>query len=295
VEVEQMRKVFGCQSMFEPLKRVLVRRPDEAFAVDDPAAWHYSSRPDLAVARAEHDALTALLRRAGAEVCEHSEPLPGMADSIFVRDPVLICDQGAIILSLEKKLRRGEEAAVEKALVGLGVPVHARLSGSARAEGGDLCWLDPSTLVAGVGFRTNRAGVEQLRAALEPLSIEVIGADLPYFKGPETCLHLMSVLSPVGRDLAVVYPPLLPVAVWKALSERGYTVVEVPDEELETMGPNVLALAPGLCLMLEGNPTTRRRLERAGCEVWTYRGNELSLKAEGGVTCLTQPILREPE
>jgi N-dimethylarginine dimethylaminohydrolase len=289
-----MQAGYGCHSMVERLRRVLVRRPDEAFAVDDPWRWHYAGRPDLAVAQAEHDELTELLARAGAEVLEHSAAMPLYADSIYVRDPALITDQGAVILAMSKPLRRGEEKAIEQALVEHGIPILARLDGGARAEGGDLCWLDPATLLVGIGFRTNPAGVERLQEILAPASVSVIGVDLPYFRGADTCLHLMSVLSPVDHDLAVVYPKLLPVAAWQALVDRGYRMVEVPDEELDTMGPNVLALAPGHCLMLEGNPQTRSRLEKAGCAVWTYHGSELSLKTEGGATCLTQPILRTP-
>ncbi|MGB5933598.1 MAG: arginine deiminase family protein, partial [Anaerolineae bacterium] len=128
--------------------------------------------------------------------------------------------------------------------------------------------------------------------ALERLGVRIIPVQLPYYRGPEGCLHLMSLISLVDHQVAVVYPPLMPVPFWRYLKDRGFRLIEVPDEEFETTGPNVLALAPGNCLMLEGNPITRRRLEEAGCQVLTYKGNEISLKAEGGPTCLTRPILR---
>ena len=175
----------------------------------------------------------------------------------------------------------------------LGVPVLATLEGTALAEGGDMLWLDHDTLAVGLGFRTNAEGVRQLREVLAPLGISVISVDLPYATGPEACLHLLSLISLVDHDLAVVYPPLLAVPFWQELRRRAIRLIEVPEQEFATMGTNVLALAPGECLMLEGNPITRRRLEQAGCEVRTYRGNEISLKAEGGPTCLTRPILRE--
>ncbi len=286
-------KTYGGHSMFTPLRRVLVRRPDEAFAVDDPERWHYAGRPDLEAARREHDALAAILEQTGAEVVRHDAPQPERGDSIDVFDPVLVTDAGAVVLSMGKALRRGEEEALAARLEALGVPVYFRLEGEARAEGGDLMWLDRATLVAGRGFRTNSQGIEQLRAGLAPLGVTVLAFDLPFFTGPDACLHLMSFSSLLDRDLAVVYPSLMPVALWQLLRERGVRLVEVPEDEFTTMGTNVLAQAPRRCLMLEGNPRTRRRLEAAGCEVSTYRGEQISLMAEGGPTCLTRPILRE--
>ena len=278
--------------MVAPLRRVLVRRPDAAFGDADPAVWNYTSRPDLAAAQREHDALVDLLRSAGAEVLEHTAPQPERADSIFVFDPVLITDRGAVLLRMGKALRRGEEAAMGRRLQEIGIPILGALQGEATAEGGDLLWLDRHTLAAGHGFRTNAEGLRQLREILGPLDVEVLPVELPYFGGPEACLHLLSILSLVDDDLAVIYPPLLAVPFWRRLRDRGIRLVEVPEEELPTQGPNVLALAPRKVLMLEGNPVTRRRLEEAGCEVVTYVGREISLKAEGGPTCLTQPVLR---
>ena len=283
---------YGSQSMIAPLRSVLVKRPDNAFAVDDPVAWHYTDRPNLALAQQEHDALVALLRAAGAEVLTHDEPQPEHADAIYVFDPALVTDHGAIILSMGKPQRRGEEVVMARRLEALGIPLLYTLQGEALAEGGDLLWLDHETLAVGLGFRTNAEGLHQLREVLTGIGVTVIPVELPYYRGPESCLHLLSLISIVDDHLAVVYPPLLSVQFWKELQWRGFRLVEVPDAEFATMGPNVLALAPGQCLMLEGNPITRGRLEAAGCEVMTYSGNEISLKAEGGPTCLTRPILR---
>jgi dimethylargininase len=287
-----MSRSYGSQSMVEPLRRALVKRPDEAFAVDDPTKWHYAGRPNLELAQREHDALVAILRQAGAEVIYHDELQPGRADAIFVHDPAIVTDQGAVILRMGKELRQGEEAAMARRLEGIGVPVHYTLHGKARAEGGDLLWIDHDTLAVGQGFRTNAEGLRQLKEALEGFGVTIIPVQLPYYNGPEACLHLMSLISLVDHGAAVVYPSLLPVPFWQYLKDRAFRLIEVPDEEFETMGPNVLALAPGKCLMLDGNPITKRRLEEAGCQVLTYRGNELSLKTEGGPTCLTRPILR---
>lgn len=287
-----MDKRFGGQNMVEPIRRVVVKRPDEAFAVDHPERWHYVDKPDLQVAQAEHDALAEILRCAGAEVIYHDLPQPERADAIYVYDPLLMTDAGAVVLRMGKPLRRGEELALATCLQANDIPVHFTLGGDAIAEGGDLLWVDDRSLCVGIGFRTNLEGRRQLQAALEPLGIDVWSVDLPYFTGPEACLHLLSVISLVDHDLAVVYPRLMPVPLWQELERRGFDLIEVPDEEFPSMGPNVLALAPRHCLMLEGNPITRGRLESAGCKVETYRGKEISLKAEGGPTCLTRPVLR---
>ncbi len=287
-----MTPPYGCQSMVAPLRRVLVRRPDEAFGDAEPVHWHYTARPDLQEARREHDALVDLLRGAGAEVIEHSEPQPDRADAIYVFDPVLITDRGAVLLRMGKTLRRGEEEALGRRLREVGVPTFAVLDGEATAEGGDLLWLDRHTLAAGQGFRTNAEGLRQLREILTPLDVEIVPVELPYFGGPEACLHLLSLISLVDHDLAVVYPSLLAVPFWRFLRDRGIRLIEVPDVEFPTQGPNVLALSPRKVLMLEGNPITQRRLEEAGCEVLTYQGREISLKAEGGPTCLTRPVWR---
>ena len=239
-----MTRSFGAQSMVEPLRRVLVRPPDEAFGAADPGRWHYTARPDLGRARAEHDALVDTLRGAGCEVLVHDAPLPDHADAVFVHDPVMVTDAGAVVLRMGKALRRGEEASVAACLERLRVPIFAALVGDATAEGGDLLWLDHHTLAVGRGSRTNAEGVRQLAAALRPLGVETVPVPLPWAGGPEACLHLMSLISMLDHDLAVVHLPLLPVPFVELLHERGIELVEAPGDELPTMAPNVLALAP---------------------------------------------------
>ena len=278
--------------MSDPLRTVLVRRPDESFAVADPRRWGYAATPNLDAAKQEHDAFVALLRGTGVDVTYHEEPQAGRADSIFVHDPAIVTDRGAIILRMGKELRRGEEASMAKAFEKLGVPILATLRDEATAEGGDLLWVNHEVLAVGQGFRTNAEGLRQLREVLKELQVRTELVQLPYFRGPAACLHLMSLISILDNDLAVVYPRLLPVPFWKFLTEEGFDFVEVPDGEFDTMAPNVLAVKPRDCIMLEGNPVTKERLEDAGCRVRTYRGKEISLKAEGGATCLTRPILR---
>ena len=288
-----MSRDYGSQSMIAPLRRVLVKRPEQAFAVADPERWHYASRPDLEIAQSEHDALVSLLRDGGAEVIYHDAEQKDHADAIFVFDPAIVTDEGAGIGGWGEGRGEGEGVGRGRGFGGLGSAVLFALHGQARAEGGDLLWVDHDTLAVGLGFRSNREGLRQLEEGLRPLGISVIPVELPFYTGPEACLHLLSLISIVDHKLAVVYPPLLSVPFWLTLREGGFRLIEVPIEEFETMGPNVLALSPGRCVMLEKNPITQGRLEAAGCEVMTYRGNEISLKAEGGATCLTQPILRQ--
>ena len=285
-----MVKEYGSQSMVTPLRKVLVRRPDQAFGTADPARWHYTGRPDLAEALREHDRLVEILLDYGAEVLFHEEPLPDHADAIFVHDPVLVSNQGAVLLKMGKELRRGEEAAIGSSLEKAGVPIHYRVDGDALCEGGDLLWLDEETLAVGLGYRTNPEGLRQLGDALA--GVRLIPVQLPYYLGPSACLHLMSTVSIVAEDLAVVYRPLTSVVFLQELEERGFRIVDVPEVEFAGMGPNVLALEPRNCVMLEGNPVTKQRLEAAGCSVTTYQGDHISLMAEGGATCLTRPVLR---
>jgi N-dimethylarginine dimethylaminohydrolase len=183
-----------------------------------------------------------------------------------------------------------EAEALAAPLVDAGVPIAARMEAPATADGGDMFWLDDRTLLVGRGYRTNDAGVAWIRDALP--DSEVLTFDLPHLNGRSEVLHLMSLLSPLADDLVVAYLPLLPVRLVELLESRGIEIVDVPEEEFESMGPNVLALAPRVAVALERNAETRRRLERAGVELLTYEGTELS-KGDGGPTCLTRPLARD--
>jgi dimethylargininase len=291
-----MTEGYGAQGMVGRLRRVVMRRPGEAMAAADAAAWHYTSAIDVEEARRAHDAFADALRDWDVEVLYHDEPLPDHSDSVFVFDPVLVTDRGTLVLSMGKERRRGEEEPLARTLQDCGVPVFGRLQGDARVEGGDTLWLDHDTLAVGRGFRTNAEGVRQLRGLLEPVGVTVVDYDLPYFTGPEACLHLLSTISPIDVDLAVAYPPLMPTAFWSELKRRGIRLLEVPEEEFaRTQATNVLAVEPRKCIMLDENPVTQRLLEMAGCEVATFPGAPLSFKAEGGPTCLTRPVLRDPD
>jgi len=277
------------QDQVGTLRRVYARRPRP----EDAVAWRsygWHDAPDPARAIKEHEAFARELERAGAEVVLGKTTIEGDPDAIYAYDPLLLCDAGAIVLRPGKEGRRAEPEALAADLALQGIGVVGRLEAPATAEGGDMLWLDERTLIVGRGYRTNAAGIEAIRALLP--ETQVLSFDLPHLRGPSECLHLMSLLSPLDGDLAVAHVPLMPVALMELLAERGVALVEVPDEEFPTMGPNVLALAPRVALALEGNPETRRRMEAAGVDVRTYRGDEISRKGDGGPTCLTRPLAR---
>jgi len=238
----------------------------------------------------EHEAFRSLLADAGAEVVVAATPHSLDPDAIYVYDPALVTDDGAVMLRPGKEGRRGEVEVMAADFVEAGLPIAGRLDAPAMAEGGDTLWLDERTLLVGRGYRTNDEGIRQLGEALP--GVDVAAFDLPHLRGAGEVLHLMSLLSTLDVDLAVAYPPLMPVRLMELLAERGIELVEVPDEEFETMGPNVLALGPRVALALEGNDETRRRMEKAGVDVRVYRGDEISRKGDGGPTCLTRPLLR---
>jgi N-dimethylarginine dimethylaminohydrolase len=213
-------------------------------------------------------------------------------DSIYTHDPALVTEAGAIILQLGKPARRGEGPALAEALRQWEVPILGVVDGMAMAEAGDLMWLDRRTLVAGRSFRTNTAGIAAVRWAVEPLGVRVMEVHLPGWEGPGRVLHLMSLISLLDEDLAVVYRKLLPVPLLECLADRGVRLVDVPDDEFGTQGCNVLALGRREAVMVKGNPQTRRRLEAAGCKVAEFEGGEIALKGSGGPTCLTRPLWR---
>jgi N-dimethylarginine dimethylaminohydrolase len=281
--------VSGGQDNVGALKRVLVRAPQPS----DHLFWReygWRAEPDPARAAAEHEALRAELELSGCEVVVGTTPLEGNPDAIYAYDPALLTEGGAILLRPGKAGRRGEPAALGRDLEDVGVPIAGRLEEPATAEGGDLFWLDERTLIAGRSYRTNDAGIEAIRTLVP--DVEVLAFDLPHVRGDAECLHLLSLLSPLDKDLVVAFPRLMPIRLTQLLRDRGVQLVEVPEEEFETMGPNVLALGPRVALALEDNAETRRRMESAGVDVRTYRGDEISRKGDGGPTCLTRPLVR---
>lgn len=259
------------------------------------AQWqplNYHSEPEFGAAMADYEGFVEALGLADAKVHYLPDGEGLSIDSIYVRDASIPSPNGVIHCNMGKPARQAEPGVNGSGYADHGVGIAGAITGEGRIEGGDFVWLDDKTCAVANGYRTNPEGIRQLKALLgESIHVEV--CPLPHYKGPSDVFHLMSILSPIDKDLALVYSPLMPVPFRNWLLERGLNFVEVPDEEFESMGCNVLATAPRRCVMVEGNPETRRRLETAGCEVVTYSGVEISRKGEGGPTCLTRPLERE--
>jgi N-dimethylarginine dimethylaminohydrolase len=283
-------------SEYGRIRRVVLRRPAESF-VDQKrldGEWqrlNYTGRPDYAGAQAQYDRLISILKDQGSEI-DFLPADPALTiDSIYVRDATIVGPLGLVLCNMGKAERRGEPAVAESAFRKLGLPVAGRIEGEGMVEGGDMVWFDDRTLAVGHTYRTNDEGIRQLGKLVGP-DVEVVVADMPHYRGRADVFHLMSVLSPVDRDLALVYSPLMPIRFRDWLMGRGIKLVEVPDSEFDSMGCNVLAIAPRRCLMLQGNPKTAAALRAAGAEVIEIAGADISEKGQGGPTCLTRPILR---
>ncbi|MHA2281993.1 MAG: dimethylarginine dimethylaminohydrolase family protein [Candidatus Hodarchaeales archaeon] len=288
----------GCQSMIGKLDSVLIKHTKDAFLSQDYLnenwkACNYISCPDLEKALEEYKEFERILKQHVPEI----NYLPRNAivglDSIYTHDPVKITKKGAIILNMGKETRKSETLVMREYLASLNIPILGSISGDGIVEGGDLLWLDEKTLVVGRGYRTNDEGIEQLKSIMTGLVDEFIVAQLPHGDGPGECLHLMSIVSLIDEDLAVVYSKLMPVPFREILIERGIELLEVPEKEFINLGCNVLTLEPRKCMMVSGNLITKELLEEKGVKVFVYMGEEISIKGTGGPTCLTCPIVRK--
>ena len=240
----------------------------------------------------EYNAFQLFFTNKNIETCFFPADQKTSIDSIYCRDASIATDFGMIVCNMGKNGRIQEPKAQLETYRQNTVKILGEITFPGTLEGGDVAWLDQKTLAVGHTYRTNDQGIRQLKALLDPKGIEVIVVELPHYKGKEDVFHLMSILSPVDKNLAVVYSPLMPIKFRNQLLERGFELIEVPDEEFESMGCNVLAVAPRDCLMVDGNPITKKLLEQAGCQVVAYKGNEISVKGGGGPTCLTRPLKR---
>jgi N-dimethylarginine dimethylaminohydrolase len=282
---------FGVSSSVANLKRVAVRPPTRDA---DYQAAHWLGAPeqlDLDALQADHAAFVELLRELGCEVDVLPEA-PGQPDACFVYDPAFTTPTGVIQLQGAKEARVKEPAMLAGDINALGMPTVGVLIGDATADGGDMFWLDNTTVAIGRTYRTNEAGEKQLREIFMAEGIEVLSFHMPHAMGPEFCLHLMSVISPIRDDLALVYEREAPVTLLQELAKRGIKTISVPDEEYMSLACNVLAIRPGVAVMPSGNPITAQLLRNAGIEVHIYKADVIN-RGEGGPTCLTRPLWRE--
>jgi len=274
------------------LTRVVLKHARDAFGDQArvSAEWHglnFLQEPDVADALAEYDIFARVIADAGVHIHWAPSSNEVSLDSIYVRDAAVLVPGGVVLAAMGKQQRATEPDVLAETLVGAGLPIVGRITPPGTLEGGDVVWIDDVTVAVGRGYRT----IDQFRRILGP-GVTCLSVPLPHWHGADDVFHLMSMISPVDRDLVVVYAPLLPVPFREFLLDRGYTLVEVPDDEFDSMGANVLALGPRRCLMVDGNPETRRRLESAGADVAVYAGREISVKGGGGPTCLTRPVER---
>ena len=284
-------KKFGVSSSVATLKRVAVRVPTRDA---DYAAAHWLGAPndlDLDALERDHKIFVELLQQLGCDV-EVLPEAPGLPDAVFVYDPVFVIPSGVIQLQGAKEARMKEPALLAGDLNAIGIPTVGVLTGGATADAGDMFWLDSKTVGIGRTYRTNAEGEKQLRGIFTAEGIDLVSFHMPHALGPEFCLHLMSVISPVRENLAVVYEKEAPVTLLQELADRNIKTVSVPDEEYLSLACNVLAIKPGVVVMPDGNPITAQRLRDAGVEVHTYPASVIN-RGEGGPTCLTRPLLRE--
>ena len=288
---------FGCQSMVNNVKRVLLKHPEDAFQSQDKCdkeseKLNYSNSPNFNLAVAQYDSFVKLIKSFGSDICYLPNDKNTTLDSIYTHDPCTMVDDGLILCNMGKFYRSSEPHCAEKFFQSIDIPVIGKIKGQGTLEGGDIVWINEHTVAIGEGYRSNAEGIRQFKKILGNRAKKIISVALPHWNGPKDCLHLMSNLSPIDNNLFLVYSKLLPVPFMKYLIESNIKIIEVPDEEYYSMGCNVLAMAKRRVIMLEGNPITKRKLEAEGVEVKTYNGSEISLKGAGGPTCLTRPLLR---
>jgi N-dimethylarginine dimethylaminohydrolase len=287
----------GGQSMVTTLARVLVCAPSAA-GWNDPArvaraaALGYPSPPSAAAAAAEHDALRRILEEAGATIADLPPAADHALDAVYAHDASFMTDRGAVILRMGKEARLPEPERHAAFYRAAGIPILGVVEEPGTVEAGDLVWIDDATVLAGRGYRTSAEGLGQLRAILAPAGIEVVAAPLPHFRGPECCLHLMSLMSMLDTATALVDPAWLAVPTLELLRDRGIATIAIEESERDALACNVLALGGRRLAAMEGSPVTQARLRAAGFDVRTFPGVELGRNGGGGPTCLTRPILR---
>jgi len=285
---------YGVASMIAPLRRVALRKPGASMQQADAETWNYGASFDKSKVEFEHAAFTDLLVEKGVEVLWMDED-SSIADAVFTYDASLVTPAGAILMKPGKSLRIGEQELHRNFYARQGIPLISEITGDGHAEAGDTLWLDDKTLAVGRGFRTNQSGIDQLEAQLAGIGIDVHAFDLPVYHGASACLHLMSLVSLVDSRVAAICKPLFPVGLYQLMQSMGFSFVELPYAEYEksgTLSGNIMAIAPGECIMIDGFSQTRKLLEEAGINVQVFAGDALCIGCEGGPTCMSRPIYR---
>ena len=290
-------QTFNGHSMTGQLERVMVCSPRNA-AWNDPrglSLWKdlgFLHEPNFDCAQQQHEALCRELEAAGAEVVHLPNSDALSLDAVYTHDASFPTDHGLILMQPGKTNRIPEAQTHGRFCQGLGIPILGQVTPPAKTEAGDMVWLDSQTLLIGHGYRTNAAGIEQMRELLAPHNIEVIAAPLPYGEGPACCLHLMSLMSLLDEETILVDLPWLAVESVELLRARGFEFIEIDSAERPTLACNVLSLGRRRLLALEENKNTNQKLRQAGFDVRTFPGSELCINGSGGTTCLTRPLLR---
>ena len=289
---------LSCQDMVNPVKQILLKHPKDAFInqtkIDQEfVRLNYSGNPSFKKDCKDYEKFLTLIKSFNPEI--HFLPVNKSTslDSIYTHDPCIISNKGIIICNMGKNDRSQEPEAMQQYFQSIGIPILGKINDPGRLEGGDVVWINEKTIAVGEGYRSNKEGIKQLRTLLSELVENFITVPLPHWNGPRDCLHLMSNISPIDHNLFLVYSRLLPVQFRKYLLRQKIELIEVPDEEYNSMGCNVLAMANKKVIMIKGNPITQKKLEQKGVAIYTYDGTEISLKGAGGPTCLTRPFFRK--
>lgn len=288
---------YGCQSMVGKINAILIKKPEAAFVSQENLSntWEefkYFGCPDYEKVLEEYKVFERYIRDNVENVyCLPYDSRTGL-DSIYAHDPLKITSKGAIYFPMGKQLRSREYLATREYLESIGIPTLGEIKAPGKMEGGDVLWIDERTVAIGRGYRTNDEGIRQFKELTEGLIDEYIIVPMPHGDGEDCCLHLMSIISFVDTDKAVVYSKFMPVFFRELLIERGIQLIECNDKEYDYLGTNVLALEPGKCIAIEGNSEIIQKMRDAGVEVMTYEGKEMSYRGTGGPTCLTAPLYR---
>jgi N-dimethylarginine dimethylaminohydrolase len=283
--------------MVKKIEAVLLKRPSEAFISQENLnnnyeKFRYFGCPDYEKALVEYEAFEKIIKDNIENVYYLPQDDRTGLDSIYTHDPLKVTENGAIYFPMGKELRSKEFLATEEYLKGIGIPTLGYITSPGKMEGGDVVWLDERTVAIGRGYRTNDEGIRQFKELVKDFVDEIIVVPMPHGDGVDACLHLMSIISMVADDLAVVYSKYMPVPFRELLISRGIKLIEVNDKEYDYLGSNVLALAPRVCVLIDRNPEIKQKLIDEGCTVYTYEGHEMSYKGTGGPTCLTSPLAR---